>query len=459
MQPRYYGVGWRCLGSPLCWLVIFSVVLICLLMDMVFDRFRAIFKPLLLDVVRIQDQKNYYRLCGCVDLSRQEGRPRLPTNSLIPFLDAKAKKKNEMHEESGDQTAGSEETPPTEKNKRPKAYPFYQQEIYGWQPLATPTGGVVLLTCLSLVLIFFGVLIEFEKDSLDSMKVTYSGQDVPDSLTTMILKERSASSDVAWHTCATNRSGAAWRECTITFNIGKKLRGPLQVYYGVENMYQNNLVYSTSASYPQLRGEFQDKEKLRLPCSKGYWSRDDDLYWPCGLIANSMFTDRFEVVTPGVTMSERGISWPTDSSHVFRNPASWKPNSTIPKYIFVDEIYAKTPYASEFAQEGLDNEHLQVWMRPAAFSSFRKRYGIIDQDIGPINGSDFVLQFRVTDAFDVQPFEGKKSLTISEQGSLSSRDSILGVANIAMGLVFLLFAISFFIQQALCCPGWLELEK
>merc|ERR1719181_503066 len=40
MQPRYYGVGWRCLGSPLCWIVCFSVVLTCLWLDIVYDHIR-----------------------------------------------------------------------------------------------------------------------------------------------------------------------------------------------------------------------------------------------------------------------------------------------------------------------------------------------------------------------------------------------------------------------------------
>lgn len=194
---------------------------------------------------------------------------------------------------------------------------------------------------------------------MDTMKVTYGGENSPASFTTSMLSERSASRDVAWHTCGGKRGGGdgAWRECTVTFSIDRKLQGPLQVYYGVENMYQNNLGYSTKASYPQLRGEKQDTSQLRIPCSHGYLTgRDDAIYWPCGLMANTMFTDRFELVSPDVIMSQRDISWPTDADYMFKNPKNWKPNSTISGYFFVDEAYASTPYAREFAREGLENE-------------------------------------------------------------------------------------------------------
>ena len=212
---------------------------------------------------------------------------------------------------------------------------------------------------IPLILILFGVLIELEKASLKTLKVTYGGESSPVSLATSVLGERSSSRDVAWHTCTKKRSGAGRRECTISFRIDQKLRGPLQVYYGVENLFQNNLIYSTSASYPQLSGEHQDKDQLRIPCAHAYLTNPADLiYWPCGLIANTMFTDRFEVLSPGVTMSERGISWPTDADHVFRNPPSWKFNTTIPGYVFVDQKYADSPYAKEFAREGLEDEVL-----------------------------------------------------------------------------------------------------
>ena len=221
---------------------------------------------------------------------------------------------------------------------------------------------MTLLAVSSLILILVGVGIEVERASLKTLKVTYAGENSADSAS-ILFYEADSPVNIAQHNCtgetdATNAN--PWRECTITFNIDQAMRGPLQVYYGVEKMYQNNLIYSTSASYPQLLGEIEDQKSLRIPCSKGYLTDSaGDIYWPCGLIANTMFTDRFEVLTPDVTMSSSSISWPTDVDGLFRNPASFRPdspNSTAPGYLFVDQTYAKTPYAAEFDKEGLNNQ-------------------------------------------------------------------------------------------------------
>ena len=79
--------------------------------------------------------------------------------------------------------------------------------------------------------------------------------------------------------------------------------------------------YSTSASFEQLSGKKQTKSELRIKCDSGYLvASDDDLYWPCGLMANSMFTDQFKLVSPDVRVKETGISWSTDVEKVQIQP-------------------------------------------------------------------------------------------------------------------------------------------
>ena len=230
--------------------------------------------------------------------------------------------------------------------------------MYGWQPPITSIGIVTLLTVSSLILILLGIAIEVERASLKTIKVTYAGVNNAGTL----FYESDSPSDIAQHNC-TGKSTAAdatWPECTITFQIDQKMRAPIQVYYGVENMYQNNLIYATSVSYPQLQGEEESKKSLSVACAKGYLTNSaGDIYWPCGLIANTMFTDRFEVLTPDVTMSSSSISWPSDVNGLFSNPTAFRPNftnATIPGYVFVDQAYADTPYADEFDKQGLDNQ-------------------------------------------------------------------------------------------------------
>lgn len=99
--------------------------------------------------------------------------------------------------------------------------------------------------------------------------------------------------------------------------------GKVYMYYGLTNYYQNHRRYVKSRDDDQLLGRLS-----RTPssdCAPFAYADENQLHpiAPCGAIANSLFSDTFEL-----TSHERGtvpllrteIAWPSDRKIKFRNP-------------------------------------------------------------------------------------------------------------------------------------------
>ncbi len=93
--------------------------------------------------------------------------------------------------------------------------------------------------------------------------------------------------------------------------------------------------------------------------------------------------------------------------------------------------------------EGVENEHFIVWMRTAGLPTFRKLYGKIH---GNFKEGD-KLTFKVSANFEVNSFDGSKSIVISTVGDFGGKNSFLGVAYIVVGSVSLLLALLFGLKQ------------
>ena len=270
----------------------------------------------------------------------------------------------------------------------------------------------------------------------------------------------------------------------IQFKISEDVEGPLYVYYGLENFYQNHRLYVKSQNVNQLLGNpITDITAIETDCKPAVYSNGVKgapyvdtptpgykLLYPCGLIANSMFNDKIKVAPPH-TMDEKGIAWESDFKK-FENPQGsksvqvtsgvvadaatciannlpsdcrlydagtvpylyWYPNMDTYRYNFDNDLYKNiiTPV------EGMQNEHFMVWMRTAALPKFRKLYGKI---AGPLKKGE-VLTFQVDSNFDVRSFGGAKSIIISTISSIGGKNNYVGTSFIVVGsLAFLLTAL------------------
>jgi len=244
------------------------------------------------------------------------------------------------------------------------------------------------------------------------------------------------------------------------------------MYYRLTNFYQNNRKYVKSFDLNQLKGDpIIDPEGLTLDCKplrensqETFVIKDGQnvtipvgsaLIYPCGLIANSMFSDDLSNLTciagtiEGTSCSGNtiqylfnttGIAWANDNLR-FRNSQLNSPNTDWTKVI-PPPFWRRIPtwengYNSSNFPDLSKFERFQVWMRTAGLSTFRKLYGQ--------NLSEKLVaatwQIDIVDRFDASLFSGTKSVVISSISVIGGKNPFLGQAYITVGVICWIFGI------------------
>lgn len=104
---------------------------------------------------------------------------------------------------------------------------------------------------------------------------------------------------------------------------------------------------------------------------------------------------------------------------------------------------------TENSNQGIRNEHFVVWMRTAALPRFRKLFAHVNfksnsQNEGFKKGD--IITFRVIPNFEVQSFDGEKSLVLSTASPLGGKNEFLGIAYLVVGVICLILALVFVIK-------------
>ncbi|KAJ3201051.1 hypothetical protein HDU82_008409 [Entophlyctis luteolus] len=168
------------------------------------------------------------------------------------------------------------------------------------------------------------------------------------------------------------------------------------------------------------------------------------IIYPCGLIANSYFSDIIgPLVNTGtkasVNFDQSGIAWPSDSSK-FQTSSMFSSgviNGNITTLVFPPPQWVTAFPGQDFSQGySLTNypdvasmQRFQVWMRPAGLPQFRKLWGRLDADLP--SGQYSV---DIVDNFAVTSFGGTKSIVISTVSVLGGKNPFLGTAYIVVGI-------------------------
>lgn len=157
-------------------------------------------------------------------------------------------------------------------------------------------------------------------------------------------------------------------------------------YYRLTNYYQNHRRYVQSEDTTQLRGDSQSVSTIDNGNCKPITSQNGKAYYPCGLIANSVFNDTYQDLTlqnpanggssEPYTLSESGIAWSNEYKKYTNNPPG-QPSDYLPPPNWAERY--PNGY-TEFPQLASD-EHFQVWMRTAALPTFNKLWARNDDDV------------------------------------------------------------------------------
>ena len=187
------------------------------------------------------------------------------------------------------------------KSKKPKDSAAYQQRVPAWQPIYTAGTVVTTFFFIGLAFIPIGIGLLSISDTIMEKIIPYTDCENKDG---RLCKEIIINQKAYERDCF----------CNISFSIDTDWEGNVFIFYELTNFYQNHRRYLRSYDENQLLGELDAKEWGDIDKSCGnpyvYCNQSNNCcngaseegrcgnpvanntpYFPCGAIANSMFSD------------------------------------------------------------------------------------------------------------------------------------------------------------------------
>lgn len=344
------------------------------------------------------------------------------------------------------------------KNRRPANTAFRQQRLKAWQPILTPKTVLPLFFAIGIIFAPIGGALLYASSQVNELILDYTNcfTDAPEAPDTSPMP----SSAATWHfhDITNPNPKASWskqtisytypngvtlddvQQCNLYFDIPAVMEAPVLFYYRLTNFYQNHRRYVKSFQADQLRGEAVSNGTIASsPCDPLRLDDRGRAYYPCGLIANSMFNDTFYspvLLNPGdssesekeYTMSNNsGIAWDSDKN--LYGPTKYKLDEIAvpPNWV---KRYNGTDYTEDHPPPDLENDQaFQVWMRTAGLPTFSKLAMRNDNDKME-TGS---YRVDVNDHFPVRVYGGTKSIILSTRTVIGGRNNYLGIAFLVVG--------------------------
>ena len=200
------------------------------------------------------------------------------------------------HQESSEVTTDSDGN---SKTKRPKDTPARQQRVPAWQPIYTVGTVVPTFFLIGVAFIPIGIgMLSFSNKVMETI-IPY---------TDCKNKEGEFCKNVIKNINAIDRDCF----CNITFEIDTDWTGDVFIFYALTNFFQNHRRYLRSRNDYQLLGKLNVEEWGNLDNCDPYQYCEDSssccngatgegacshilpnktVYFPCGAIANSLFSD------------------------------------------------------------------------------------------------------------------------------------------------------------------------
>jgi len=181
---------------------------------------------------------------------------------------------------------------------------------------------------------------------------------------------------------------------------------------------------------------------------------------PCGLVAWSNFNDSFSasLLLPGATeqrstprplaIDDSAIAWPTDSSQLY--------GAVLPANFNDDPATRGGGAGARGGPDGAspvplnEDQHLMVWLRPAAAPTFRKLWGVVDNG-GETIPAGSTVRFAVDNRYDTYGFGGKKLIVLSTDSWAGGKNLFLPCAYLSVAGLCLLAAVAFAAASSGAC--------
>jgi hypothetical protein len=359
------------------------------------------------------------------------------------------------HEESIESQNPNLQSEKKTKNRRPANTAFRQQRLKAWQPILTPKTVLPLFFAIGIIFAPIGGLLLYASAQVQEIILDYTNcfEDaglgegnyitMPPNLITTAFKHNSTSSSAAtWSRKTIQYAYAAdviiqTTQCSIRFTIPSDMSPPILYYYRLTNFYQNHRRYVKSFNGDQLQGKAVSAGTINGSDCAPLTSVGDKPYYPCGLVANSVFNDTFynpvllnvpnssaDNQTYYMTNSS-GISWESDKALYGNTSYRWDEVSVPPNWV---ERYPNG-YSDNYHPNLVTDEGFQVWMRTAGLPTFSKLAQRNDTAT-MISGQ---YQIDIDHHFNVIEYGGTKAVIISTRTVMGGKNPFLGIAYVVVG--------------------------
>ncbi|AGO11591.1 AaceriADL192Wp [[Ashbya] aceris (nom. inval.)] len=373
-------------------------------------------------------------------------------------------KEVERKEEEEDVDASDFEDEPTtqpkkQKSRRPKDTRFTQQRIASVNHVATPRTVIPVYLVLAVVFAAAGAVLLLQSRRVDEVIMYY--HDCETRAPQGRFAEMAADHySQLFHKMPTFGRAPQWRyepprdvsedgACHLRFQVPYTLEGPIHVSYLIENFYANHRRFVLSFSEEQINGKnvtFDDVyDSVGINCRPLVANDEGKLYYPCGLIANSMFNDSFPLSLDGVgrtanySLSDRDINW-SDDKNRFRK-TSYSPKDVVPP------PYWHKRFPNGYNETNMPNieewEEFQNWMRTSTLPKFSK---LIRRGKSALPAGEYEINIGLHWPVDGWN-DGKKAVYLSTTNSTGGHNDFLGIAYLAGSAVCCLIAVSILVAR------------
>ena len=293
-----------------------------------------------------------------------------------------------------------------QKSRRPANTAFKQQRLKAWQPILTPKTVLPIFFAVGIIFAPIGGVLLWASAMVQELSIDYTNcnstatsefTQIPDSKVFSSFKSSNTSAKPQWKMERNHKVLPPYSVeleapvCTIQFSIPNDIGPPVFLYYKLTNFYQNHRRYVKSLDTDQLEGHFVSNSTIsNSACNPIKLDPNGKAYYPCGLIANSLFNDTInspvehntagEQSSETYRMSNNGISWGSDAALYTKTKYNNSQVSPPPNWAlrYPDGYTAQNPIPdlSEY-------EEFQVWMRTAGLPTFSKLALRNDKDVMP----------------------------------------------------------------------------